>query len=52
MQDSQILSTFGERKRPPKARPAPPPLVFDACQVGVILRAVLYVEAVIGVGLM
>ncbi|MBN8558032.1 MAG: sensor histidine kinase, partial [Burkholderiales bacterium] len=52
MQDSRILSTFGERKTPPQPRQAPPVLVFDACQVGVILRAVLYVEAVIGVGLM
>jgi two-component system sensor histidine kinase AlgZ len=27
-------------------------LVFDACHVGVVLRAVLFVEAVVGVGLM
>jgi two-component system sensor histidine kinase AlgZ len=26
--------------------------VFDACQTGVILRAVLFVEAVVGVGAM
>jgi two-component system sensor histidine kinase AlgZ len=50
--DSQILSTFQESTR----RPPPPPvrqaLVFDACQVGVVLRAVLFVEAVMGVGAM
>ncbi|MDO5626355.1 MAG: histidine kinase [Pseudomonadota bacterium] len=52
MKDSQILSTFAERKRP-RAAPKPAPvLVFDACQAGVILRAVLYVEAVVAVGLM
>ena len=27
-------------------------LVFDACQVGVVLRAVLFVEVVVGVGAM
>lgn len=53
MKDSQILSTFAERKLPPPVPRAPAPvLVFDACQVGVILRAVLYVEAVIAIGLM
>ncbi len=41
MQETQILST-----------PAAPrlALVFDACHVGVVLRAVLFVEAVVGVG--
>ncbi len=53
VRDSQILSTFAERKLPPPVPRAPAPvLVFDACQVGVILRAVLYVEAVIAIGLM
>ncbi|MCA0324669.1 MAG: histidine kinase [Proteobacteria bacterium] len=56
MKDSQILSTFTERerRRVPRrvSRQAPPVLVFDACQVGVVLRAVLYVEAVLGVALM
>jgi two-component system sensor histidine kinase AlgZ len=49
--DSQILSTFQEstRRAPPPVRQA---LVFDACQVGVVLRAVLFVEAVMGVGAM
>ncbi|MBX3586548.1 MAG: histidine kinase [Ramlibacter sp.] len=52
MQDSQILSAFQE---PPVLRPAQRPghaLIFDACQTGVILRAVLFVEAVVGVGAM
>ena len=50
MNDSQILSTFQDR-----ARPVAPPrdadaLVFDACHVGVILRAVLFVMTVVAVG--
>jgi two-component system sensor histidine kinase AlgZ len=51
MQDSQILSTFQDLAPP---RPPAPPrvLVFDACQTGVILRAVLFVECVVGVGAM
>jgi two-component system sensor histidine kinase AlgZ len=51
MKDSQILSTFDERLAPrsPHQRA---PLVFDACQPGVVLRAVLYVEGVLAVGLM
>jgi two-component system, LytTR family, sensor histidine kinase AlgZ len=33
--------------------PVPPPvLIFDACQVGVILRAVLFVQSVLAVGVM
>ena len=50
MKDSQILSAF------PDAPAQPPPprraLVFDACHVGVILRAVLFVETVMAVGAM
>lgn len=50
MNDSQILSTFHEtRREPARVRRA---LVFDACQVGVVLRAVLFVEAVVAVGAM
>jgi len=58
MQNTQILST-----PPPEAESGPPrgpsrsgppaagrALVFDACQVGVVLRAVLFVELVVGVG--
>ena len=52
MNDSEILSTFTERQRPRPPQRVAPVLVFDACQVGVILRAVLYVEAVIAVGAM
>ena len=52
MNDSQILSTFQDGAR----RSAPPRsddvLVFDACHVGVILRAVLFVVAVVAVGAM
>ncbi|WP_298209781.1 histidine kinase [Acidovorax sp.] len=60
MQNTQILSTQpppqdSALSRPPR-RGLPPPrgraLVFDACQVGVVLRAVLFVEIVIGVGAM
>ncbi|MBI2770046.1 MAG: histidine kinase [Burkholderiales bacterium] len=52
MKDSQILSAFHDL---PAAPPPPAPrqaLVFDACQVGVILRAVLFVEAAMMVGAM
>ena len=50
MKDSQILSAFSDLSAPPAApRRA---LVFDACHVGVILRAVLFVEAVMSVGAM
>ena len=52
VKDSQILSTFTERTLPRARAKAAPVLVFDACQVGVILRAVLYVEVVVAVGLM
>ena len=53
MKDSQILSVFQETAFPLPALPseplAPDSLVFDACHVGVVLRAVLFVEAVVGV---
>lgn len=52
MKDSQILSSFQELA---PAAPAPGPartLVFDACHVGLVLRAVLFVEAVVAVGAM
>ena len=50
MKDSQILSAFQDMP----LQPAPPRrvLVFDACHVGVILRAVLFVEIVMSVGAM
>ncbi|MFZ4478567.1 MAG: sensor histidine kinase [Rhodoferax sp.] len=50
MRDLQILSTFQELA-PAPARPVPAPL-FDACHVGVALRAVLFVELVVGVAAM
>ncbi len=56
MKDTQILSAFhdmpspAEDGRPMGARPAEVGLVFDACQTGVVLRAVLFVEVCVGVG--
>jgi two-component system sensor histidine kinase AlgZ len=52
MKDSQILSAFQETSgtiAPPRPARA---LVFDACHVGVVLRAVLFVETVMSVGAM
>jgi two-component system sensor histidine kinase AlgZ len=48
MEDTQILSTLPELAPEPAAQAAPA-LVFDACQMGVVLRAVLFVETAIGV---
>jgi two-component system sensor histidine kinase AlgZ len=53
MKDSQILSAFQDL--PGEAARAEPParvLVFDACHIGVVLRAVLFVETVMSVGAM
>lgn len=53
MQETQILSTqppAQESMLPAPPALARPALVFDACHVGVVLRAVLFVEGVIGVG--
>lgn len=52
MEDPQILSTFQEPSVLPKRGRATSVLVFDACQPGVVLRAVLFVEAVMAVGAM
>ncbi len=60
MQNTQILSTppapqDSALSRGGRRSPQPPrgrALVFDACQVGVVLRAVLFVEVVVGVGAM
>lgn len=52
MQDTRILSIFQDE--PPEA-PVPAkvrPPVFDACSVGVALRAVLFVESAVAVGAM
>lgn len=52
MNDSQLLSAFQELHRePPKARKRQT-LIFDACQLGVMLRAVAFVEAAMAVGAM
>ncbi len=52
MKDSQILSTFQEPAGAAPARQARRPLLFDACHVGVVLRAVLFVEAAVAVSAM
>src|SRR5450830_1064591 len=44
MKDSQILSVFQELAPEQLVPGAPRVLVFDACQVGVVLRTVLFVE--------
>ena len=55
MQETQILSTQPEpmptaRTAARAAMPAGRALVFDACHGGVVLRAVLFVQVVLGVG--
>jgi two-component system sensor histidine kinase AlgZ len=55
MKDTQILSAFYEASspaddRPVKTVPVETALVFDACQTGVVLRAVLFVEVCVAVG--
>jgi two-component system sensor histidine kinase AlgZ len=60
MKDSQILSTYQEmqtvggtlRLSNMPALTLPRDLVFDTCKVGVVLRAVLFVQAVVAVGAM
>jgi two-component system sensor histidine kinase AlgZ len=52
MKDTQILSTFHETKPAPEAAAPEAALVFDACQMGVVLRSVLFVETVVGVACM
>ncbi|MBE2261495.1 MAG: histidine kinase, partial [Burkholderiaceae bacterium] len=52
MKDSQILSAFTPLPASAPAAPADAALVFDACHVGVILRAVLFVVLVSGVVVM
>ena len=47
MKDTQILSAFQELAPQPERARAQPVLVFDACQIGVVLRAVLFVELAI-----
>ena len=52
MNDTQILSAFQELAPLQEPAAARPSLVFDACHVGVVLRAVLFVELVLAVGSM
>jgi len=52
MKDTQILSAFADLTVPPRPRPAQTALVFDACHVGVVLRAVVAVEVVVAVAAM
>ncbi|MBH1962889.1 MAG: histidine kinase [Comamonadaceae bacterium] len=52
MKDPQILSTFENRKPTAEAGAVARVLVFDACRVSLVLRAVLYVETVLAVALM
>ena len=52
MDDSQLLSAFQELSRPAaKAKPRPV-MLFDACQLGVVLRSVMFVEAALAIGAM
>ena len=50
--DTQILSTFSDLPLQTAPAALKSVLVFDACQVGVVLRTVLFVEAVVAVGAM
>lgn len=52
MKDSQILSVFHETKPGPDPVSDDGALVFDACQMGVVLRSVLFVEVAVGVACM
>lgn len=52
MQDTQILSTFQDLAPVQPIDAKAPVLVFDACQMGVVLRAVLFVELAMGVAAM
>ncbi|OGB76228.1 MAG: histidine kinase [Burkholderiales bacterium RIFOXYD2_FULL_59_8] len=54
MKEPQILSVFQDTAAAwsENAAPAPVALVFDACHVGVVLRAVLFVQVVMAVAVM
>jgi two-component system sensor histidine kinase AlgZ len=49
MKDTQILSAFQDLTPAPAVSAPTQALVFDACQMGVVLRAVLFVELAVGV---
>ena len=48
---ASLFDDAGPLRRPP-AVPAPPDGVFDVCHVGTVLRALLFVEAVVGLGVL
>lgn len=53
MHETQILSTLPpDAPAPRKSQERPRTLVFDACDLGVVLRAVLFVQLVLAVGVM
>lgn len=52
MKDTQILSAFQELTPETPAATVTDALLYDACQVGVALRAVLFVETAVAVGAM
>ncbi len=52
MKDSQILSVFQAKPAAPAKTAPAQHLVFDACHLGVVLRAVAFVELVVMVGAM
>ena len=52
MKDTEILSTFHELDPQATQPGSGRVLVFDACQLGVVLRAVLFVQVVLAVGAM
>jgi two-component system sensor histidine kinase AlgZ len=49
MKDTQLLSAFHELGPAQEAARPATALVFDACHMGVVLRAVLFVEVMLGV---
>ena len=52
MKDTQILSAFHESAPTQGVGSGVKPLVFDACNIGVVLRAVLFVELAVAVAVM
>lgn len=52
MKDTQILSAFQELPPAQGGTVGAKSLVFDACHLGVVLRAVLFVELTVAVGVM
>ena len=50
--ETSIMGGFVAGGGEPALRPPTPASMFDACHVGVVLRAVLFVEAVVAVAAM